>query len=371
MDMPAAGLGQRPASVISSDQEYPPLEHKEIPVPSPYARRIQQQEHHGQSKLGPKTPPKSSAILEGVKIASRHNSESIAEAICKSQDGVYAFQEAMITNERLTAETAIRNETPLMSEKLGSSEKERQASTDVQCQKTVSNAKNDQIRVSMREKLAKNKEEVSEKRSSFSEIEKPNNHTDKVSFPCENSVAPAIIENLLNSSVSARLESSKDLITRNNINENSKISIDIPDKASVEAESENLEQVQTTWELEKQKADQLAMMRLSENSVADLSRHFSTNQSTTPPVVTVSPIQTKGNEISDEHHGESESSLVEDEDSSDAKTITNLDGPPSLRNDDSNRTRCETPAKPINTRLATVTPDTMTPDEAENLLSSR
>lgn len=382
MDVPAAGLGQRPPSVISSDQEYPPLEHKEIPVPSPYARRIQQQQQtqelHGQSKAGPKTPPKSTAILEAGKTTARSNTEHTTESNCKGQD-VYKFQEAVITNERVAVEPP-RNETPLINEKIMTDiGKERQSLTDVQCAKTVSNAKNDQIRVSMREKLAKNKEEVSEKRSSFSEVDKPNNHTDRAVFPSVTTPSPGVTVNQLNSALTERLDNSKDanytpgtvnFITRNSVNEIGKISIDTLDKANVDRDNDELEQVQTTWELEKQKADQLAIMRLSENSVADLSRHFTRSQSSTPPV-SASPIQTKENDVSDDHR-ESESSLMEDTDeSSDAKTITNLEGPPALENDDSNR-RYETPVKPVVvSQAATVTPDTMTPDEAENLLSSR
>lgn len=55
VELPAAGLGPRPPSVISSDQEYPSLEHKDIPVPSPYARKLLQAEaKNNESKISGK-----------------------------------------------------------------------------------------------------------------------------------------------------------------------------------------------------------------------------------------------------------------------------------------------------------------------------
>ncbi|XP_043284871.1 uncharacterized protein Spn isoform X2 [Venturia canescens] len=378
MEMPAAGLGQRPPSVVSSDQEYPPLEHKEIPIPSPYARRMNQNQEAQVVQPKPKTAPKGPS-LEAGKMANRLNSEQKNEANSrtvesgdKSNDGNYRFQETSVTNERTCVETTMRNETTIISEKFVSdNSKERQTVTEVQCQKTVSNAKNDQIRVSMREKLAKNKEEVSEKRSSFCELEKTN-HTDKISGAHNvyqsNSVSNDRSDNSSKDAKDNEAKSNNsavNFITRNH--EIGKISIDTPDKASVEENEDLEEQIQTTWELEKQKADQLAM-RLAENSVADLTRHFT--KSSTPPV-SASPIQRNDPNNPTDEHRESENSLIEDTDSSDAKTVTTLEEPKIFDYDDSNK-RYDTPNKPIaNQNINTVTPDTMTPDEAENLLSSR
>ncbi|XP_011301187.1 neurabin-1 isoform X2 [Fopius arisanus] len=279
MDMPAAGLGQRPPSVISSDQEFPALEHKEIPVPSPYAKRLQQEANaRSQSQSKPELP-----------INIRPTTE--------------------MTNSRVIA---VKN----------ALEKEKQIN-DVTCQKTVSNAKNDQIKVSMREKLARNKDEVSEKRSSFTETDK-------------NSQVLDLVEN------KEKISSLK-----NNL------AADTTDKAPLVSP----EQIQTTWELEKQKADQLAALRASE--VLDPSK---IPVKTALVTVSSSPVPPKDDP---EEPRELENSFIEDTDSSESKTITNVD---SLISSDVSK-RFETPSRSVPT--AAVTPDTMTADEAENLLSSR
>ncbi|XP_063976441.1 neurabin-1 isoform X1 [Diachasmimorpha longicaudata] len=270
MDMPAAGLGQRPPSVISSDQEFPALEHKEIPVPSPYAKRLQQ------------------------------------EANARSQTKPDGQRE--VSNSRVIA---VKN----------ALEKEKQIN-DVPCQKTVSNAKNDQIKVSMREKLARNKDEVTEKRSSFTESEKTS------------------------SQVQLELtESNENTSLKNNL------APDVTDKAPVSPE-----QIQTTWELEKQKADQLAALRSSEP--LDPSK---IPVKTALVTVSSSPVPPK-----DEPEESRENSLLEDTDSSETKTITNVE---SLMSSEVSNKRFETPSR--GNSAAAVTPDTMTADEAENLLSSR
>lgn len=274
--MPAAGLGQRPPSVISSDQEFPALEHKDIPVPSPYAKRLQQ------------------------------------EALARAQSPT---KPEFVSNSRVIA---VKN----------ALERDKQPMNDVTCQKTVSNAKNDQIKVSMREKLARNKDEVTEKRSSFTEAE-------KISQSAQNQ-----LENV-------EIVSASSSYLRNNL------APDVTDKALPSPE-----QIQTTWELEKQKADQLAALQL--NEPLDTSKI-----PVKTPLVTVSssPIPPK-DEFEDLK--ESENSLMEDTDSSEAKTITNVD---SLISSGEVSKRFETPSK--SSQVSAVTPDTMTADEAENLLSSR
>ncbi|XP_072763772.1 uncharacterized protein Spn isoform X2 [Anoplolepis gracilipes] len=310
LDLQAAGLGPRPPSVISSDQEYPPLEHKDIPIPSPYAKKLQSEDTVTQSNTECKIQTRPSTeetkndsdIIETIKINST-SGEALSEAKAKpSSDGV--------------------------------------------CQKTVSNAKNDQIKISVREKIAKNREEVSGKRSSFVEAESKIDSVDRVTHRSQemNNFGSIVKESndeekytteVANSDISSR----KDCIAavNNVLNKN----------------MENVEQIQTTWEQEKQKAE-LAKLRLAENY----------NQS--PPNVLLQ----KHSSRKSLEHSASESSQIEDSDSSDTKTVTNLEcATMDVQNNSPKLT--ETPSKTGVNHITPVTPDTMTPDEAENLLSSR
>ncbi|KAL6424410.1 hypothetical protein ACFW04_009884 [Cataglyphis niger] len=312
LDLQAAGLGPRPPSVISSDQEYPPLEHKDIPVPSPYAKKLQSEDTVSQSN-----------------------------AECKIQTKL----SAEIKNDSDTTEAIKINSTS--AEVL--SEIKPKLSSDGVCQKTVSNAKNDQIKISLREKIAKNKEEVSDKRSSFVEAESKVDNVDKVTHRSQEmnnfgSIAKETKdeEKYTTEVANSDISNKKDCIAAvNNV---------------LNRKTENVEQIQTTWEQEKQKAE-LAKLRLSENYNQD------------------SPLAS--NVLSQKHsgrksieHSASESSQIEDSDSSDTKTVTNIECVTMDMQNNSPRLT-ETPLKTGVNHITPVTPDTMTPDEAENLLSSR
>ncbi|XP_026827273.1 microtubule-associated protein futsch isoform X2 [Ooceraea biroi] len=312
LDLQAAGLGPRPPSVISSDQEYPPLEHKDIPVPSPYAKKLQQNEE----------------------ALSQSNIE------CKTQSKLNAEAK----NHSAVTETTRINSAEAVPEKV-------KPSNDGMCQKLVSNAKNDQIKISVKEKIAKNREEVSGKRSSFIEAEGKDS-IDKVmncsqelsqenSLVKENRDDEKYITEIAKSEVSSR----KDCIAAVN--------------SVLSRRIESMDQPQTTWEQEKQKAE-LAKLRLSENYAQSPSMGQSSVVSQRPSS------RQKSNE-----YLASESSQIEDSDSSDTKTVTNVE---CAMTEVQNNTvaAAETPSKAAAVNHITpVTPDTMTPDEAENLLSSR
>ncbi|XP_033209599.1 uncharacterized protein LOC117168224 isoform X3 [Belonocnema kinseyi] len=362
VELPAAGLGHRPPSVISSDQEYPTLEHKEIPVPLPYVKRIQQTQEQAKSK--------SLANVENKTNLDTKSSFTDQNSTKVPQDGLYRFQQATVTNSILKESQAFSLENNTFQAEVS---KEKQA-IDLQCQKTVSNAKNDQIKVSVREKLAKNKEEVSGKRASFTDLENKADYLDK-----SNTSTNQYSNNATNQGSNLYKESSNeekdvcdkhstlDLLSINNveIERASEVTEQIAktDKLnssiSVGFDKELEESVQTTWEQEKQKAE-LAKLRQTENNL------------------------TPGNVLGDKTHVKiasplkkdlledqkvSDNSLIEDSDSSDAKTVTNLESLPSLETPNFNGP-VET-VKLTTSQVVLMTPDTMTPDEAENLLSSR
>ncbi|XP_057328130.1 uncharacterized protein LOC130669332 isoform X2 [Microplitis mediator] len=372
MDLPAAGLGQRPPSVISSDQEFPPLEHKDIPVPSPYARRLQQQQENK-----PQTQPKPELLL-GVKFNAEQKDKS-------------KFTTEQNTNSVVMEEHQQTRKTSRVISVKNALEKEKQFLNEKQCQKTISNAKNDQIKMSMREKsvVAKgiNKDDVVvDKRSSFVEVEKPINQSS--SLPTSQ----------FTSNLSERLDSSKVDCKVNNISTKSNLfntntttaavtaaatspvavaAVDVTDKVSFDSDAE---QIQTTWELEKQKADQLAALRSAEVNNDQASKIPIKSHSLVSAVVAqfqskdnvTNSVTTTATEI---HQRESENSLNEDTDSSESKTVINLDDQkhqvPELINDNASNKKYETPVAKGIPASSTVTPDTMTADEAENLLSSR
>ncbi|XP_018044273.1 PREDICTED: uncharacterized protein LOC108684453 isoform X2 [Atta colombica] len=315
LDLQAAGLGPRPPSVISSDQEYPPLEHKEIPVPSPYAKKLQQNEEIvSQSNTECKTQSKSN-----TEIKNSGNNETCTEAMKINTTSTEDMLEAKM-----------------------------KANNDGICQKTVSNAKNDQIKISVREKIAKNREEVSGKRSSFVESES------------KDSVDKATIRSQEMNSFGLITKESKDEekymteVAKSEISSRKECIAAVNSVLSRRLEKE-MDQPQTTWEQEKQKAE-LAKLRLSESN----------NQSSQVSLNTLS--QRHSSKKSNEQL--SESSQFEDSDSSDTKTVTNVECVAKEVQDNSVGI-AEAASKNSVNHITPVTPDTMTPDEAENLLSSR
>ncbi|KAL0119591.1 hypothetical protein PUN28_007793 [Cardiocondyla obscurior] len=311
LDLQAAGLGPRPPSVISSDQEYPPLEHKEIPVPSPYAKKLQQSEE----------------IVSHSNIESKIQSKLNAET--KNHDS--------------TTETTKINTAPgedVLEAKVKSS-------SDGVCQKTVSNAKNDQIKISVREKIAKNREEVSGKRSSFVEAESKDS-VDKT----------AIRNQEINFGLIAKESKDEEKyvteIAKSEIASRKECIAAVNSVLSRKLEKE-MDQPQTTWEQEKQKAE-LAKLLLSENNQGS---------SLSPSMHSQRHSGKKSNEQS-----ASDSSQFEDSDSSDTKTVTNVECV-TKEHQNTSVGNAETISKSNINHITPVTPDTMTPDEAENLLSSR
>ncbi|XP_020297089.1 uncharacterized protein LOC109861724 isoform X2 [Pseudomyrmex gracilis] len=309
LDLQAAGLGPRPPSVISSDQEYPPLEHKDIPVPSPYDKK---QQH-------------------GEEIVLQCNIERKIQSKPSTETKTHSNTTDAIKNN--LTETAL--------------EGKLKSSSDGVCQKMVSNAKNDQIKISVKEKIAKNKEEVSGKRSSFVESENKIDSADKTTRSQEMNSFSLIAkeskdeEKYVTEVIKSEVSNRKECIAAVNSVLNKK--------------TESVDQPQTTWEQEKQKAE-LAKLRLSENY----------NQNSLPASNALS--QRQSSKKSSEY-SELENSQIEDSDSSDTKTIVNVENVTTeVQN---NSVRIETPSKLGVNNIAPVTPDTMTPDEAENLLSSR
>ncbi|XP_012270430.1 uncharacterized protein LOC105694386 isoform X2 [Orussus abietinus] len=383
VDLPAIGMGQRPPSIVSSDQEYPPLEHKDIPVPSPYARRLQQnQEASVQNKSEPKTHIKCNPESKSqVKISSDEKPQSGYQSQL-APDGVYKFQQATVTNslpeEAENASLDNRKVKPDPSI-------DKQILPDSLCHatnaKTVSNAKNEQIKVSVREKLAKNKEEVSEKRSSFTETECKSDYVDKSSVSVNQSSSVSSSRdnsNLLKQSANkepSQIEAQPNSIhsfSRSDSNNSEPVTTAFPEQSVtrlhfqgsnsvLNKSADDSDQKQTTWEQEKQKAE-MAKLWMKENATSNANQ-----QMAKPRIAAISDKKVQESD-SKEEPKETENSVVEDSDSSDAKTITNLESLTSVENQNGQQ---ETPPKRMGRQLIPVTPDTMTADEAENLLSSR
>lgn len=331
LDLQAAGLGPRPPSVISSDQEYPPLEHKDIPVPSPYAKKLQQNEE----------------------AVSQSNTE------CKIQT---RYINTETKNHSNAAEAKINS----ASVEAVEPEMKIKFSNDGIYQKTASNMKNDQIKINIKEKIMKNMEEASNKRLNFVETEGKVDSMDKMTFSNTNRNQEA-------SGLKLTAKESKDEekyvaeVAKTEVSSNRKECIAAVNSVLMSRKSvENIEQPQTTWEQEKQKAE-LAKLRLSENYGQPVSSLAATAFS-----------QKHSSKRSNEY-STSESSLNEDSDSSDMKTIvanptecidtvtTQVENNTSITTTEIT----ETPSKTGGNHIILVTPDTMTPDEAENLLSSQ
>lgn len=329
LDLQAAGLGPRPPSVISSDQEYPPLEHKDIPVPSPYAKRLQNEE-----------------------------TVSSSNAECKAQAKLPSTEQAKQNHSSNTVETIKINSVPV-TETISEAKVKSSASEGV-CQKTMSNAKNDQIKISVKEKIAKNREEVSGKRSSFTETESKIDSVDKVTYGVANRSQET-------SSLGFTAKESKDeekytteVVSKSEISSSRKECIAAVNSVLMSKKAqENVEQPQTTWEQEKQKAE-MAKLRLSENYSQPAS-----------PLPASSVISQRHSGRRSNEYSTSESSLMDDSDSSDTKTVVNSTECAPTEEPNDTVAPVETPSKVSVNHITPVTPDTMTPDEAENLLSSR
>ncbi|XP_051174654.1 uncharacterized protein LOC127290233 isoform X4 [Leptopilina boulardi] len=380
VEIPAAGLGQRPASVISSDQEHPSLEHKEIPVPSPYAKRVQQTQEI-QVKNKTKNDFKPSSVDVKSSSVKEQNTQNLNTSKLP-QDGIYRFQQATVTNTVTMEKSSFPGENKSFPTEII---KDKQTTVDLQCQKTVANAKNDQIKVSVREKIAKNKEEVSGKRASFTDLENKTDYVDKSNASTNqysniNQSNNLFKENDEKCNVTDK-HSTFDNLSKNNteiekINNEiimmttttttttteqimTKVNSTISSTFDIDKKVED--SIQTTWEQEKQKADQIAKLRQSENNLTQTTLLTDKTQSGI-----ASPLK---KDLNDEHKF-SNNSLIEDSDSSDAKTVTNIESLPSLETASFNGP-LETSVKLNTSHAVPVTPDTMTPDEAENLLSSR
>ncbi|XP_024937073.1 uncharacterized protein LOC107264152 isoform X2 [Cephus cinctus] len=391
VELPAAGLGQRPPSVVSSDQEFPPLEHKDIPIPSPYTKRIQQSQETSttsRKKSESKVTGRPGAAEEKQQLISESHLQQV-KCEDKSQDGVYKFQQATVT-------TTVQDEEKTEKEKsMVEAVSEKLTMHETHCQKTVANARNDQIKVSVREKLAKNKEEVTEKRSSFTEAEHKADVLDKSSsstnqypvVPSNRTKANSIKQSgASEESVPNETKCTSDALTtstRSNLNDSSKVSgsafdpsslirsshVESPATGSRKDPLDDSEQPQTTWEQEKLKAE-MAKLRLSETGSSNLTQSSNKSQSQAAALIS----QKYQDPSSADEQKDSENSLVEDSDSSDAKTITNLESLTSLENRSLNGQQempARVPNKNVVASVTPMTPDTMTADEAENLLSSR
>ncbi|XP_015428898.1 PREDICTED: uncharacterized protein LOC107185675 [Dufourea novaeangliae] len=380
VDFQAAGLGQRPPSVVSSDQEYPPLEHKDIPIPSPYAKKMQQNQEL--STQNNEVKPQTKVNIEENAVTKTDSTKICHNKISQDSNHDHARANSVITE--------VNQNTVLDNKSKSNITNERYTFSESVCQKTVSNAKNDQIKISMREKIAKNKEEVSGKRSSFAEVDNKD-QTDKAILNTSLSSTISNVhsnENLLEKPVSKETESDEPTHHTNASNFLSKLgsqkeyvtlagsTVASPKPSSqtinniLNRSIEESDQPQTTWEQEKHKADQLAKLRLQESSSTNSVQQTNIPQSVSPVLVSQHADKQQINE-----HVVSESSLHEDSDSSDTKTITNLEYAPvdmqHVTDHNDAKTTVETPSKSNLIQTVPVTPDTMTADEAENLLSSR
>nr|XP_031825941.1 uncharacterized protein LOC116424110 isoform X6 [Nomia melanderi] len=381
VDLQAAGLGQRPPSVISSDQEYPALEHKDIPIPSPYAKKIQQNQEVSAQNNEVKTQIKGST--EENAVIKTDSTKSCHNKISQDSNHDHGRTNSVITEVNQNVVLDNKSKSNIINE--------RHAFSETVCQKTVSNAKNDQIKISMREKIAKNKEEVSGKRSSFAEVDNKD-QTDKAILNTSLSSSISNVsstENLLEKAVIKEAELDEAVYPANTSKVTTKAgsqkeyitlagnTAPLPKSNSQAVNSilnrsiEESDQPQTTWEQEKLKADQLAKLRLQENNSPSSMQQVNVPQSTSPVIASQQHVDKK--QINE--HVVSESSLHEDSDSSDTKTITNLEyAPVDMQhvNEQSNpKSAVEAPSKTNLNQAVPVTPDTMTADEAENLLSSR
>ncbi|KAG7205372.1 hypothetical protein KM043_007369 [Ampulex compressa] len=380
VDLQAAGLGQRPPSVVSSDQEYPPLEHKDIPIPSPYARKLQQSEEvssQDEHKSKGKTSVEEN-LLAGTDSTKACHNEAFQD---DAQD---------CTRENCINKEANQNLVVDSKPKSNVANKRDNLLENV-CQKTASNAKNDQIKISLREKIAKNREEVSGKRSSFAEIDNKLDQTDRIATDTNQSTVFSGVQdvnNIAGRPVDAESETNETqhpdtpnvLSKVSHKKEYTTLAGELTSSSKPNSQSNNIlsksneeaDQRQTTWEQEKQKADQLAKLRLSENILINSFQQINVPQAVSASVI--SPRRADQKQSSEQ--ALLESGLHDDSDSSDTKTITNAECLSSMdiqgTNEQSDgKNLIETPGKTNVSHAVPITPDTMTADEAENLLSSR
>ena len=379
VDLQAAGLGQRPPSVVSSDQEYPPLEHKDIPISSPYVKKMQQNQEISIQNNEVKPQVKTN-IEENTLI------KTDSTKICHNKISQDNNQEHVRINSVITG----GNQNVVLDNKSKSNiSNERHTFPETVCQKTVSNAKNDQIKISVREKLAKNKEEVSGKRSSFAEVDNKVDQVEKTILNTNQcSMVPSIhtmdnsSDKLINKEIelsdTVQSENTSKLMSKTNKKEFVTLAGDAVSSSKSNSQTisnilnksiEELNQPQTTWEQEKQKAE-LAKLRLQENTSTTTVQQINVSQNISPAIATQQHIEKK--QLNE--HIVSES-VHDDSDSSDTKTITNLEHAPAMEmkntmEQNNSKTVTENLSKAIINQIS-VTPDTMTADEAENLLSSR
>ncbi|XP_078038813.1 protein phosphatase 1 regulatory subunit spinophilin isoform X3 [Augochlora pura] len=379
VDLQAAGLGQRPPSVISSDQEYPALEHKDIPIPSPYAKKMQHQDASAQNN---EVKPQVKAGIEENAVIKTDSTKSCHNKISQDSNHDHGRTNSVITEVNQNVVLDNKSKSNIINEK--------HAFAETICQKIVSNAKNDQIKISMREKIAKNKEEVSGKRSSFAEVDNKD-QTDKAILNTSQSSSITNLhntDNLLEKPVNKETELDETAYHVNAPKVNSKPASQKeyvtlagntapPSKSNSQIVSsvlnktaEESDQPQTTWEQEKLKAE-LAKLRLQESNSINSTQQLNVSQSSSPAII---PQQHTDKKQVVEHVA-TESSLHEDSDSSDTKTITNLEYVPMdtqhINEQNTAKSVMDIPSKTNLNQAVTVTPDTMTADEAENLLSSR
>ncbi|XP_046753649.1 uncharacterized protein LOC124416534 isoform X2 [Diprion similis] len=377
VDMPAAGLGPRPPSVVSSDQEYPPLEHKDIPIPSPYAKRLQHaqiSESTTQSKQGHQ--PKTENVEQGKGGAPQ-------------QDTLYKFQETA-ANQSSSLQTAMTKSPNLID-----------SFSQIPKPEIPLCATNDQLNSSKQEAVADNKE-ISEATNNVTDPKTMQHKTVNLEKSVTSTNQSLKASTNQDKNYSNGTKSMTDFInsaTKDNFNENETISITTTTNTTATAttttttntskmrsdinalKNSNLDgsnktnmskvdvlgQSQTTWEQEKLKADQIAATKLQQVSNKFLSK--------AQVVESTDNYQEQHVSSSFEHKLASdekvfESSLQEDSDSSDAKTITNMESlSPHVKQ--SMNGQDATPIRPRASQATPVTPDTMTADEAENLLSSR
>ncbi|XP_048510097.1 uncharacterized protein LOC105690282 isoform X3 [Athalia rosae] len=367
VDLPAAGLGQRPPSVVSSDQEFSPLEHKDIPVPSPYAKRLQ-----------------NAQVSDST---NKTNSDSKSQHAEQTKDGAIQHDTRYKAHETPTSQIFSPETATSRSQNLADSASPKRT------QEAELNATNDQMK---HESLAERKE-PSVTASGLSDIKSRPNKIVNLGKSTTSTNQSSSVSNNQDKCHSNDTKSMTDYInstTKNNFSEHERIfttaahttsatttttskvkpdahaqhttNADSSIKSSHRSQSDNFGQLQTTWEQEKLKADQIA---------ATKSQQTNSNQSLSKSKIAGSIDKSQEYNVSSSHESKSasddkvsENSLQEDSDSSDAKTITNLESLSSnVRQTPNGQDLIRSKVK----QVTPVTPDTMTADEAENLLSSR
>lgn len=340
VDLPAAGLGQRPPSVVSSDQEFPPLEHKDIPIPSPYAKRLQ----NAQNLESTRESKTSTNVVPPEGIYKRHDIPS----------GDNSSQDNSVTKSEAPSGDSV-------------------SKTNNQELLLTVNATNDQINNSKQETFAKSKEVYETAATSGfgdTKLRTSTNQSSNASTTNQDKSMTDFINSTTKNSFNEQDKIDTTIINSNTTNSKMKTDTNFDMSNKIFNKSQQLDnsgQPQTTWEQEKLKADQIA---------ATKAQHLSSNQFLSKSQVVGSAENHQEQHVSSSHDAkltgddkEADNSIQEDSDSSDAKTVTNVESLPNRIRQNLNG-QDSTPVKP-RTQVPPVTPDTMTADEAENLLSSR